>query len=143
VNRRSRRHISISGNHAFCHICGLNIPDGIASPTHSLFGTVDHAVPLSKGGRNELSNRSPSHRLCNQSKGNRVLTRKEREDLQGRIKSLLSHVGVTVTHKMLTRANKRLDRAACVFDNQQKGSAAIVRSPTVPPSDIRALGALE
>jgi len=54
-----------------CHICGWLIPYGIVSHTHPLFGTIDHVVPLSKGGDKHGYNRQPAHYLCNQIKADR------------------------------------------------------------------------
>lgn len=54
-----------------CHICGWLIPYGIANSRHPLFGTVDHVVPLSKGGDKYGHNRQPAHYLCNQIKADR------------------------------------------------------------------------
>lgn len=43
-----------------CHICGL---PGAA--------TVDHLVPRSLGGSNDLENLAPAHASCNYSRGNK------------------------------------------------------------------------
>lgn len=63
---------SIIGNPKWCSICGLVIPDCIVTSTHPLYGTIDHVIPLSKGGRNILANRRPAHRWCNNHKGSRI-----------------------------------------------------------------------
>ena len=41
-----------------CHLCGIYGAD-----------SVDHIIPLSKGGRNERNNWAPAHRTCNFRKG--------------------------------------------------------------------------
>lgn len=61
---------AVSANPKWCSICGLYIPPNIVSSGHPLFGTVDHVVPLSRGGTNGLHNRKPAHRWCNGRKGN-------------------------------------------------------------------------
>jgi 5-methylcytosine-specific restriction protein A len=33
--------------------------------------TVDHVIPLSHGGTNDISNLKPAHKRCNSSRGNR------------------------------------------------------------------------
>lgn len=43
-----------------CHICGEPGAD-----------TVDHLVPVSMGGTNELENLAPAHAYCNSSRGNK------------------------------------------------------------------------
>lgn len=47
-----------------CAICSLPVSDKDKS--------VDHIVPLSRGGTNEISNMQITHLRCNQKKGNRV-----------------------------------------------------------------------
>ena len=47
-----------------CHLCSKEI-----LPEHF---SVDHVIPLSLGGSDELSNLRPAHRSCNSSKGNRI-----------------------------------------------------------------------
>jgi 5-methylcytosine-specific restriction endonuclease McrA len=48
-----------------CHLCGGAISER-RGELH-----FDHVVPISKGGAHSTSNIRPSHRWCNQSKGNR------------------------------------------------------------------------
>lgn len=61
---------SFIGNPGQCHLCLLPIPNWIVSYQHHLFGTIDHVVPVSVGGRNILANRAPAHAICNRMKGN-------------------------------------------------------------------------
>lgn len=63
---------SLSGNPAWCHLCGMLIPPGIVSPAHHLYGTIDHVLPLSKGGRDTAGNRRPAHSWCNSKKGSDI-----------------------------------------------------------------------
>lgn len=46
----------------FCAYCGLDGAD-----------TVDHIVPLSRGGSNASGNLAPAHERCNQAKGSEVI----------------------------------------------------------------------
>ena len=46
-----------------CGICNRQLPGEHKS-------TLDHIVPLSKGGENELSNMQLTHSKCNNKKGN-------------------------------------------------------------------------
>lgn len=92
----------------WCHICGLVIPDSVTSRTHGLFGTVDHVIPRSKGGRNILTNRRAAHRLCNMVKGNKPLEALDRVGLQGVVKGMLDRNGTLVTRRMLAAARLRI-----------------------------------
>ena len=54
-----------------CHLCGVDVD--LALPRNSRFGaTIDHVVPLSKGGLDVLDNLKLAHWICNIKKGNRV-----------------------------------------------------------------------
>ncbi len=47
-----------------CQICGLEVPFDTSSS--NIWGaTVDHIIPLSKGGKHSLSNCQLAHRMCN------------------------------------------------------------------------------
>lgn len=54
-----------------CRICGDPIPKDAKSPD-PLSASVDHRIPLSRGGEHSYSNCQASHLRCNVSKGNRV-----------------------------------------------------------------------
>lgn len=66
-----------------CHICGLPIDYSLATyvdPTdgktkrHPMSFELDELVPVSKGGNPlDISNVAPSHRICNQRRGNKTL----------------------------------------------------------------------
>ena len=45
-----------------CHLCGIPGAD-----------SLDHVIPLSRGGTNEMSNLRPAHLACNIAKHNRPL----------------------------------------------------------------------
>lgn len=97
------------GSTRFCHICGLRIPGNIVSFVHPLFGTVDHVVPRSKGGKNVLANRRPAHHLCNSSKGNSLeLTQECIVELQNQVTSHLRRVGITTSKALLAEARSRV-----------------------------------
>jgi 5-methylcytosine-specific restriction endonuclease McrA len=51
-----------------CHLCGERIPKGAIWP-EPLFGTVDHVVPLAKGGAHAYFNCKAAHLVCNCRKG--------------------------------------------------------------------------
>ncbi|BDF40062.1 hypothetical protein CE91St33_01240 [Eggerthella lenta] len=66
-----------------CHICGLPIDYSLTTyvdPTdgktkrHPMSFELDELVPVSKGGNPlDISNVAPSHRICNQRRGNKTL----------------------------------------------------------------------
>ena len=58
---------------ARCHICGEWCSKKY-SGLHLLSPTVDHIVPISKGGMHLLQNAAIAHRLCNTLKGDRPVT---------------------------------------------------------------------
>lgn len=65
-NRWNRKHlVDKYGN--TCHIC--------VKPIESMADvTVDHVVPLSKGGADTLDNMRPAHAACNHEKGDKYET---------------------------------------------------------------------
>lgn len=53
-----------------CGLCGEAIPR-VVMHGHPLYLTIDHIVPLSKGGEHSPSNVQAAHAVCNYSKGDR------------------------------------------------------------------------
>ncbi|MPN63863.1 hypothetical protein SDC9_211630 [bioreactor metagenome] len=51
-------------DHGICQICGMPVPDEKFADD-SWGGTIDHIVPLSKGGKHSQSNCQLTHRICN------------------------------------------------------------------------------
>jgi 5-methylcytosine-specific restriction endonuclease McrA len=54
-----------------CHICREEI-DLTLSRTSKMGLTVDHVIPLSKGGSDELDNLRPAHWICNNRKSDKL-----------------------------------------------------------------------
>ena len=50
-----------------CHLCGDPIDRDCAYP-NPMYGTVDHVVPLAKGGTHTLDNVKAAHHVCNSTK---------------------------------------------------------------------------
>jgi 5-methylcytosine-specific restriction endonuclease McrA len=50
-----------------CWLCGKSIPEGAFS--------VDHVIPRSRGGGDEIENLRPAHGRCNSRRGNRGIVR--------------------------------------------------------------------
>lgn len=53
-----------------CHLCGRKVWRTVAVP-HPLAPTIDHLVPLAKGGTHEPANCATAHFLCNATKSDR------------------------------------------------------------------------
>ncbi len=106
----SKRRIMLCESIGVCSLCGLRIPNYIASSQHPLFGTVDHVIPLSRGGKNTAANRKPAHQLCNRMKGNANPPTEERlKQMRGNVRSLLIRLGETVSEKHMRLAEKRVE----------------------------------
>ncbi|WP_081790466.1 HNH endonuclease [Nocardioides sp. URHA0032] len=56
---------------ALCGLCGCDV-DMTARRPDLMTPSIDHVVPLSRGGSNHPSNLQLAHLLCNLSKGNRI-----------------------------------------------------------------------
>lgn len=54
-----------------CGICGLHVDRSEEYPS-PLSPSIDHVIPLARGGAHSLSNCQPAHLSCNVSKGDRV-----------------------------------------------------------------------
>ncbi|MGW6872901.1 HNH endonuclease [Streptomyces xanthophaeus] len=55
-----------------CHLCGSEVLKKAADGYHPSNPTVDHVVPLSRGGDHVMANLRTAHALCNSTKGNRT-----------------------------------------------------------------------
>ncbi len=108
MKRKRQRGLRL--NPAWCYLCGLPIPRDIVSPTHPLFGTVDHTIPRSRGGPDALYNRAPVHLLCNQAKGDRIIYDPERyaEELAKKVIPLLQSMRRNVSRGDRATAIRRV-----------------------------------
>lgn len=61
-----------------CHLCGDDIPRGVAVPD-PLAATLDHIVPLARGGLHDPSNLAAAHFVCNSRKRDRYGGEPERQ----------------------------------------------------------------
>lgn len=53
-----------------CQICGGALSQFVKDARHPLFVTVDHIIPVSRGGGGQMSNLRLTHLRCNQERGN-------------------------------------------------------------------------
>ena len=75
ANGHARRQLRawLKAQGAPCHICGRAIDYSLPAG-HPLSFEVDEIVPVSKGGSPlDRANVAPSHRICNERRGNRPL----------------------------------------------------------------------
>lgn len=54
-----------------CGICGRPVDKGLKYP-HPLSATVDHIIPLAKGGTNDAGNLQLAHWCCNRQKSDKM-----------------------------------------------------------------------
>lgn len=81
--RREMRRSLIEKYGAVCQLClieGRSVQRAtilIDKPNTPKGWSIDHIVPVSKGGKNELENMWPAHRSCNTSRGNDLLVKEK------------------------------------------------------------------
>lgn len=61
----------VSHSGADCHLCGIPIDYSLTYPD-PMSKSLDHVIPLSKGGAHTLSNVKMAHLRCNSKKGDRI-----------------------------------------------------------------------
>lgn len=59
-----------------CQICGRKLDRRIKNKRSPWLVTVDHIIPVSRGGGGQVSNLRLAHRQCNQDRGNTPIQRK-------------------------------------------------------------------
>jgi 5-methylcytosine-specific restriction endonuclease McrA len=70
---RDKHRRTIAKSKPDCHICGEPI-DYSAGWLDPLAFTVDHLIPLNRGGPDLLENKAAAHRKCNRTKSDRLPT---------------------------------------------------------------------
>lgn len=80
VERFDRRDVFERDSY-LCHICG-RLTDASKTVPHPLAPTLDHVVPLARGGQHTRANCKAAHFICNSVKGHRVdYTHPDTDDL--------------------------------------------------------------
>lgn len=69
TTRRDRHRKLVARGRPPCHLCGADIDYDAASHLEPLSFTIDHIIPLAKGGDDTLENLAAAHRKCNRAKG--------------------------------------------------------------------------
>ncbi|MFC4124925.1 HNH endonuclease [Nocardia rhizosphaerae] len=64
---RDRHRAAIRRLRPPCALCDADIDYNLRSP-HPMSFVVDHIIPLALGGTDELDNKQPAHRVCNERK---------------------------------------------------------------------------
>lgn len=70
ASKRERHRQLIRRAQPACHICGRPIDYSLPYLDPGEF-VVDHVIPLARGGADDLTNKSASHRACNSAKAAR------------------------------------------------------------------------
>ena len=68
--RRWLRKVLVAKHNGCCYLCGRIVE--LSDETSEWYATVDHVVPLSRGGRDVLANLALACRKCNENKGSEV-----------------------------------------------------------------------
>ncbi|WP_043599433.1 HNH endonuclease [Nocardia otitidiscaviarum] len=68
---RDRHRAVLRRGHPPCALCHEDIDYTLRTPDPMSF-EVDHILPLARGGLDELDNKQPAHRKCNQDKAART-----------------------------------------------------------------------
>lgn len=65
----------ILASQEICGICGRPVDKSIKYP-HPLSPTVDHIIPIARGGSSDLENLQLAHRCCNRQKSDKLIETK-------------------------------------------------------------------
>jgi hypothetical protein len=91
---------TVTGSLTHCHLCLLPLHHQIVCTSHPLFTTLDHVIPISKGGRDIPTNRQLAHLFCNKAKANKIdVYWKDRINMAYVIIPLLRQQKVNITRR--------------------------------------------
>lgn len=96
MRAKSLRRLAWEKSSGICSLCGLQMmPDDTHSPL--LAYTIEHIVPKSRGGTNDIFNLDGAHQWCNNYKGDSLLEELPngyRRFLKWKIKNLLVNLKI-------------------------------------------------
>jgi len=73
VRRKSRQRRSVIEKYAGrCYLCGVETEVDVTAAASPRYATIDHIIPLSKGGEDVADNRALACRACNEKKADIV-----------------------------------------------------------------------
>ena len=59
---------------SICALCGKPVDKSIKNPFDPMYPTVDHIIPIAKGGHpSDINNLQLTHRMCNRLKSDKIL----------------------------------------------------------------------
>ena len=91
-----------------CGICGKPVDFSLKYP-HPLSPTIDHIIPLAKGGHpSDIDNLQLAHRCCNRQKSDKLV---ERKDLSGQ-QSVISNRVLPATFDWTKKPLKAIERVS-------------------------------
>ena len=91
-----------------CGICGKPVDFSLKYP-HPLSPTIDHIIPLAKGGHpSDIDNLQLAHRCCNRQKSDRLV---ERKDITGQL-SVISNRVLPATFDWTKKPLKAIERVS-------------------------------
>ena len=96
---KSLRTLAWIKSEGICCLCGLWMPPPEVDLGESLRYTIEHLVPKSRGGDNDLDNLDGAHQYCNNFRGNTLLEDMPpgwKRVIRWKIKNLLTHAKVVV-----------------------------------------------
>ena len=82
---RNRKRILASQE--VCALCGQKVDKNLKYP-HPMSATVDHIIPLNKGGHpSDINNLQLAHFCCNRQKSDKILTNEPEEQKSGELRN--------------------------------------------------------
>lgn len=97
MRAKSLRRLAWEKSGGICCLCGLWMPPPETNLGESLKYTIEHLVPKSRGGTNDITNLDGAHQYCNNFRGNTLLEEMPigwKRVLKWKIKNMLIHTNI-------------------------------------------------